>query len=482
MNKIKIAILFIAIASQANAQQVDINGPILIRGTLSGSMFSDDTPPAVIQRIADRVLIGGAVIADGKRFPVTTTWVAQQASGFMTYFDSRSTAEVVSPKGATAIAGASRTSDMNPADTGTIGFLGFALNDYLNATPASRRSAWGNYTHVVRAADGAAGAIAGGIQGMEIAVANLGSAVDVDPYGGGNSQSGMTLGILIGAGGETGFDGETVNPSSAALMITNNHAQHRKGLVIGANSINGADGTTGTAPAIVMAKGHEIQWRYSAGDITPALGATIRSDNNALGTSTKLIFRTNGAAFTDQFENQIVRFQPSNTTNIQTTNYSAFINAIAGSGSPNPVIAATGTDPTIGLDFQTTSRGNYNFYNLAHTRLLARIADIGSLSTNGNSIIINGNDTGATPTVASGGVDTNIDLGFTAKGTGSIVFNALAKLKSYTVATLPTCNAGLQDAMAIATDTTSPTYNSALIGSGAIRVPVYCNGTIWTSH
>jgi hypothetical protein len=187
-------------------------------------------------------------------------------------------------------------------------------------------------------------------------------------------------------------------------------------------------------------------------------------------------------AFTDQFENNIGRFQPPATTQGQTTNYLAFLGSIAGSGLPAPIIAATGTDATIGIDFQTTGRGQYNFYNLAHTRLLARIADIGSLAANGNVIIINGNDAGASPSVAAGGVDTNIDLTLTSKGTGSIVAGAPLKLKSYTVATLPTCNAGLQDAMAVASDTTAPTYNGALTGGGAVRVPVYCNGAAWTAH
>ncbi|WP_342727902.1 hypothetical protein AAFG07_14710 [Bradyrhizobium sp. B097] len=530
-----------------------------INGSLTGTSFSDDTPPAIFQRLTDRVLVGGAVLQDGKRVPTTSTWVAHQANGKMTYFDSRSQFESISTVGGSGVAAASRTSDMNPADTGSIGFLGFALNDYLDAVQTNRRSSWGHYTQVVRAADttttgtggtggvsstaftfspipstaptvgggisgtgivgpssstvatwivaynsgtgvatlsqaatvtngttvtyaASGGAIAGGIQGMEMDVANQGAVVNVDPYGGGTSQTGMTLDLLLGSGGETGFANLPVNPASAALMIANNHGQFMKGIVVGSNALYGTDGTTGTAPAIVMAKGHELQWRFSGGDVTPALSAVIRSDNNALATQTKLIFRTNGAAFTDQFENQIGRFQPPATTQGQTTNYLDFMAAIAGSGSPNPVVAATGTDATVGMDFQTTSRGNYNFYDLSHTRLLARIADAGASGSNGNSIIINGNDSGVSPSVAAGGVDANIDLGFTPKGTGAIVMNAQMKLKSFTVATLPTCNSAMQDAMAAVTDATAPTYNGALVGGGAVRVPVYCNGSAWTSH
>ncbi|MGY4420419.1 hypothetical protein ACVWY2_002844 [Bradyrhizobium sp. JR6.1] len=215
----------------------------------------------------------------------------------------------------------------------------------------------------------------------------------------------------------------------------------------------------------------------SGGDTTPALAATIRADNNVLAASTKMIFRTNGAAFTDQYENEIVRFQPTAASSGQTTNYIDFINAIAGSGSPSPVIAATGMDATVGMDFQTTNRGSYNFYNLSHTRLLARIADIGGSSSNGNTIIINGNDSGAAPSVAAGGVDTNVNLGLTPKGSGIVISAAAIQLKTYTVATLPTCNASITDSLAAVSDAASPTYNGALTGGGAVHVPVYCSGS-----
>lgn len=54
---------------------------------------------------------------------------------------------------------------------------------------------------------------------------------------------------------------------------------------------------------------------------------------------------------------------------------------------------------------------------------------------------------------------------------------------AYTVATLPTCNANTKgiDNFYV-TDATTPTYNGALTGGGAVIVPVFCNGTAWTSH
>lgn len=55
-------------------------------------------------------------------------------------------------------------------------------------------------------------------------------------------------------------------------------------------------------------------------------------------------------------------------------------------------------------------------------------------------------------------------------------------LPGFTVSTLPTCNTALKGGMAYVTDATSPTYNGALTGGGSTVVPVFCNGSAWTSH
>jgi hypothetical protein len=47
---------------------------------------------------------------------------------------------------------------------------------------------------------------------------------------------------------------------------------------------------------------------------------------------------------------------------------------------------------------------------------------------------------------------------------------------------LPTCGAALFGQGAIVSDATAPTYNGAYVGSGTVQVPVYCNGTTWTTH
>ena len=77
--------------------------------------------------------------------------------------------------------------------------------------------------------------------------------------------------------------------------------------------------------------------------------------------------------------------------------------------------------------------------------------------------------------------ETNLAQTFTAIQT----FDTTIKLKGYTVAGLSAahpCNAGAEGSMAYVTDATAPTYNGALTGGGAVKVPVFCDGANWTSH
>jgi hypothetical protein len=61
------------------------------------------------------------------------------------------------------------------------------------------------------------------------------------------------------------------------------------------------------------------------------------------------------------------------------------------------------------------------------------------------------------------------------------VNNCAFILQGYTVATLPSCT-GKLGMQAYVTDASSPTYNGTLTGGSTTKVPVFCNGTAWTSH
>ena len=61
----------------------------------------------------------------------------------------------------------------------------------------------------------------------------------------------------------------------------------------------------------------------------------------------------------------------------------------------------------------------------------------------------------------------------------TMISNGKIRLKSYTVATLPT---GTQGDTAYVTDAVSPTYLGTLTGGGSVVCPVFYNGTAWVSH
>lgn len=90
-----------------------------------------------------------------------------------------------------------------------------------------------------------------------------------------------------------------------------------------------------------------------------------------------------------------------------------------------------------------------------------------------------GNLSAATGAMA---IKTNGSTALTISSAQIVSASQPVQLASYTVATLPTCNAGIQYSVAAVTDATAPTYNAALTGGGAVKIPVFCTGAAWTSH
>lgn len=129
--------------------------------------------------------------------------------------------------------------------------------------------------------------------------------------------------------------------------------------------------------------------------------------------------------------------------------------------------------------------------NSDNTLLGARAGE--ALTTGSNNILIGFQ---AGDNLTSGG--TNIIIGYNlnaASATGSnqlsigdaitgdlstkaIAFAATARLKGYTVATLP---AGTQGDCAFVTDATAPAFLTALVGGGAVVAPAFYDGTNWVA-
>jgi hypothetical protein len=82
-------------------------------------------------------------------------------------------------------------------------------------------------------------------------------------------------------------------------------------------------------------------------------------------------------------------------------------------------------------------------------------------------------------------VPTNTGCTVTSDGTNYQISACTASANigpAYTVSTLPACAAATKYQMMVVTDALTPTYNGALTGGSSTVIPVFCNGTSWTSH
>lgn len=398
---------------------------------LSGQFFSDSSPAATISRLGDRAFAGAAVSQDGAAVPAQRTWAGLEASGYMTYLDTRSTVESISTIASIAYAAASRTSDKpTGVDTVCMGYASLVKNDLNSATASDREGAWCFYGMAARAADSGS-SIAGATQVAEFEIANLGGVVDVNPYLSRSMTSGVTYAAIFGAGGEYAESGATVNAATAAIHISgNNGGKFRKGISFTSNALDGADGTTGTGDAMSMALGHQLVWFFSGSD--SARGLTIRSDCNDIAYAMKVVASTTGLRIYDQYENTVARFLPdtANTAAAASNNSLIFRNYKATTG--NPSIQGTGSDTNVGVDLVGQNRAQFNIYNYAKVRLMARFADVGAATTSASNVLIfNATDAGAAPYIKAGGTDTNSSVGIEGKGTGGAVIRDGAAAKKF---------------------------------------------------
>jgi hypothetical protein len=103
-------------------------------------------------------------------------------------------------------------------------------------------------------------------------------------------------------------------------------------------------------------------------------------------------------------------------------------------------------------------------------------ANIKTLNVSQTNEIIIGNDglgLGSNTTVIGNSSTTLTAL------SGNVTAGGTIKTQGYTVATLP---AGTLGMMAYVTDAVAPSYLGVLVGGGAIKCPVFYNGTAWVSH
>ena len=201
-----------------------------------------------------------------------------------------------------------------------------------------------------------------------------------------------------------------------------------------------ADVSAGNATAFI---------RSEAGEIA-SLGSEFgMQSNHALNLTTnstiRAIIAEDGSSLRLSSGLALIGAASQDIFNTTSTTVNAF-----GAATSGTIFGTSTASVTYGIGNNATASGN------------TKTIDIGRLGTSGST--------------------TNITLGSAVSGsTSTVKANGTLELKSYTVATLPTCATGVYT-YATVIDALAPTYNATVVGGGAIITPVFCNGTVWTSH
>jgi hypothetical protein len=384
------------------------------------------------------------------------------------------------------------------------GIYAFAFND---RTTAPLSPAWAIYDEIRRYSGAGISTV------NEINITEFGTPFSTDPYGAAYAVGNMSAGLYIQSGGEckptnkcynpaTGVKDLTAVPASVALAIGNNGASFYTGLQFNYNALFGNDGVTDGqfATAIKMPRNDAVSWYYCDNTTSypvfctaNTLGAFIWSDVKSAASVQKMYF-SDAAGFLLRNANN------ANMLNVDVN--SSYVNGLQILPSNTGVgvgLNAIGTDTNIGINIVPKGTGTVAITRLSvpQTATFNSGITVGvEGSTVGSVAFKNATSgtitlqptTGALGTVtatlpANTGTiaETNLAQTFTAIQT----FDTTIKLKGYTVAGLTAahpCNAGAEGSMAYVTDANAPTYNTAVAGGGAVKVPVFCDGANWTAH
>ena len=298
----------------------------------SGQFWSNNG--AAINRLNDRAFFGDATASDGAFPSVANDWLTTYMDAYTSlgYANFAQTISMTSVGG--GFLGAARTAKATSAGANAYGVTAFGLAN--NATYSS--FAWGYYGESHRV-----NSTASDCYGMEIAIVNRGGEIATTPY---SAPSGTTIGIQIDSGcGFSATQMPGVVSASTGLQFVNNITDSGSaggflsGICFGSNSLSGADGTTGTAVAIAMAKGHALKWYSGASTQT----STIICNGVTQANSLNLVFGEGSLILSNASGGQILAAFPSVPN---AANY-LYLSA-ATSGSP-PVIASGGSDTNIDL-------------------------------------------------------------------------------------------------------------------------------------
>jgi lysophospholipase L1-like esterase len=236
--------------------------------------------------------------------------------------------------------------------------------------------------------------------------------------------------------------------------------------------------------------------------VTGDMGYNATNGSNTASSRSVLNFTTGGAGA------GIFHYSPNNTTaglasallmynnngNNVYANLSGTHQFLIGGFNPTGTqkkMELTSTALTLGTSISLIGATSQDVFNTVSTTInafgAATAATIFGTSTAATTFNIGNNATATATTkalnIGTGGASgsiTNITLGSaTAGATGTVISNVPVRLKGYTVATLPT---GVVGNCAYVTDALAPTYNTTVVGGGAVTIKVFYNGTNWVCN
>ena len=152
--------------------------------------------------------------------------------------------------------------------------------------------------------------------------------------------------------------------AAAAIQIEPNPHPFQAGIVFGSSSLQGCDGVSGNAPALSMAKGHQLAWYNATQNQIASIYSTVATYTNG----TRMIFTDNGVQFGMLSGGALAYFFPVTTP----VNYFTFTAAATGS---SPVLQATGSDANVDLDLRPGgSSGTAAYIKFGTTNSFASIS------------------------------------------------------------------------------------------------------------
>jgi hypothetical protein len=270
------------------------------------------------------------------------------------------------------------------------------------------------------------------------------------------------------------YTGATTNVNLGAYNLTANTVQasdllYAAGLTNGKNI--GLRFNSYQNRGIISSKDNSTGLPILIGDTTDQSSVLVPNTTDATSTTAAAVMLSGGLAVAKKlYAAQIYGYRGSSGAAAPPSNGSGLI---LESNSSTGITILTPDANASRIYFGTTSNSNNAFiYSDYNSGAQSMLLGVGTSTTGAlTQLSITGSNIKTTGRLNVNGATDNANVALNI--TGGL------KTSGYTVATLPTGVTGL---IVYVTDALAPTYNTTVIGGGAITIPVFYNGSNWTCH